>query len=158
MVGEIINAKERTANLAQILNREAEHRIEHKQRMNENAFMPVRFRKLGIEIEWIVIERYRGEVGIVGFVYRPAPVVLELLANLEILKEIAARHEDCVFFQSLNLICHQDQPDISLRLIHQKRLDPKDANAAVESILNRFEILYITYVMEDVNMKGRIKM
>src|SRR3981081_1002594 len=85
MEGECVDAEERPAALAQILDRETEHRGEDQHRIGDDAGMAVRAGGGGVEVVRIEMQRQRREEGALRFGDGAAPMVPEDVPRLEIL-------------------------------------------------------------------------
>ncbi len=57
VIGQLVDAEERTATLAEIFHGEAEHRVEQQQRNNDQIGMAVGARVVGVGVEWVVVQR-----------------------------------------------------------------------------------------------------
>src|SRR5690242_14951196 len=93
MVGELVDPQERTAALAQILDRQTEHRGEDQQRIDDQAGMTMGTCVRSVEVVRIEMERQGGEEGTFRLGNGAAPVMLEDPADLEILVVIALRYQ-----------------------------------------------------------------
>jgi len=89
MIGQIVDAQKSRPVLAEVLNREAEHRVENKHGIHLLARVTVRDSELPIIIERIKMKGERREERIVALVYRAAPVMDEFATDLEILVPMA---------------------------------------------------------------------
>src|SRR5580692_2534214 len=92
MEGELVDAEERSTALAQLLDRETEHRGEDQHRIDDDAGMAVRAGVGGVEIVRIEVQGQRREKGALRFRDGAAPMVLEDPPGLEILVAVALRH------------------------------------------------------------------
>src|SRR5260370_25897160 len=93
MEGEWVDAEERRAALAQILEREPERRGEDQHRIGDDAGMAVRAGIGGVEVVRIEMQRQRREEGALRFGDGAAPMVPEDAPRLEILVAVALRHQ-----------------------------------------------------------------
>ena len=88
-VGQGADADERAADLAVVLHRQAQHRVEHQQRVDHDVRVAVRLGEGAVGIERVEAQRQGGEEQRVGERDGAAPVVRAHLADLEILVEPA---------------------------------------------------------------------
>ena len=86
---DVLDAEERAARLGEVLDREADHRAQHEQRVDDHAGVAVRTRILRVEIEGDEAQRDGREQRVVAFVERPPPVVFEDLAVVKVLESVA---------------------------------------------------------------------
>src|SRR5260370_31118307 len=93
MEGECVDAEERPAALAQILEREPERRGEDQHRIGDDAGMAVRAGIGGVEVVRIEMQGQRREEGALRFGDGAAPMVPEDAPRLEILVAVALRHQ-----------------------------------------------------------------
>src|SRR5258707_2740920 len=117
MEGECVDAEERPAALAQILERETEHRGEDQHRIGDDAGMAVRAGVGGVEVMRIEMQRQRREEGALRFGDGAAPMVPEDAPRLEILVAVALRHQPGA---RPEIFCH------SYSIYHPRRW-PRDA-------------------------------
>src|SRR5882757_9601469 len=92
MEGECVDAEERPAALAQILDRETEHRGEDQHRIGDHAGMAVRAGIGGVEVVRIEMQGQRREEGALRFGDGAAPMVPEDAPRLEILVAVTLGH------------------------------------------------------------------
>src|SRR5260370_23895391 len=118
MEGELVDAEERSAALAQLDDGEAEHRGEDQHRIDDDAGMAVCAGVGGIEIMRIEMQGQRREEGALRFRDSAAPMVLEDPPGLEILVAVALRHQPGA------------DPEI-LRHSYSHRPHPEEARSAI---------------------------
>src|SRR5580698_9168791 len=91
MKGEVVHAQEKPARLAQILDRQPEDGQKHQHRVHDDLMMAVRTGIRRVEVERIVAERQSRKERIVALIQRAAPMMLEDLADAEIIEQIPLR-------------------------------------------------------------------
>ena len=87
--GQLVDTKEKSAGLAEVLDRKAEYRQEDQHRINYYAPMAMRLRVWCIEVKRIETEGKRGEERIIAFVQRTAPMMGKNLADFEIIVQMS---------------------------------------------------------------------
>src|SRR5579883_309987 len=93
MIRELVDAEERPAALAQILDGQAEHGGEHQQRIGDDAGMTVRAGVGGVVVVRIEMQRQGREEGALRLGDRAAPMMAEDATGLEILVAVALGDE-----------------------------------------------------------------
>ena len=93
MVGEFVDAEERPAALAQVLDGEAEHGREDEQGIGHDTGVAVRLGVGRIVVVRIEVQRQRREERAFRLGDRAAPMVPEHAADLEILIAVALGHQ-----------------------------------------------------------------
>src|SRR6266446_9534601 len=75
--------------LAQILDRKPEHHVHHQHVIHDYIFIAEALRILAIEVARVEIHGDAAEEAVVAFSDRAAPMMLEKMANLEVLEIVA---------------------------------------------------------------------
>src|SRR3981081_615670 len=86
---EFLVAEMRNRALAQIFDRKPEHHVHHQHVIHDYIFIAETLRILAVEVAGIEIHGDAGEEAVVAFSDRAAPMMLEKMANLEVLEIVA---------------------------------------------------------------------
>src|SRR6266404_4835761 len=118
---QIVDAQEKAARLAQVLNRESEHRQEDQHRVQYDAAVAVGCRVLGVEVQRVEAERQGGEQAVVAVVERAAPMMMVDVAEFEILVMISLGP---FFGPRFEIFTHPDAPNSSAQPLWRWRFVP----------------------------------
>ena len=133
VIGEFVDAEERPAAFAQVLDGEAEHRGEDQQRVDDDAGMAVRAGIVGVEVVRVEMQRQRREEGALRLGDGAAPMVLEHAPGLEVLIAVPFRDQPG---PRPEILCHSYSscgPPASSRLMIMSRLEaggPKTSSSS----------------------------